>query len=48
MHRKNDSMGPPASSSSVLGSAYLQHTGEGIVAVDEGQKIVALRGGVKR
>ena len=41
MRTKNDSMGPPASSGSALISASLEHSGEAVVAVDEGQKIVA-------
>ena len=39
MRTKNDSMGPPASTALI--SASLEHSGEAVVAVDEGQKIVA-------
>ena len=45
---KSDSAGPPAPSSSALPSTFLECASEGVVAIDESQKIVAFGGGAER
>ncbi len=44
---KSDSAGRPAPSSSALPSTFLECASEGVVAIDESQKIVAFGGGAE-
>ena len=45
---KRDSVGPPAAGGSALPSRFREFAIEGVVAVDESQKIVAAAGGDER
>ena len=45
---KSDSVGPPAPGGSALPSAFLEFAIEGVISVDESQKIAAFGGGAAR
>ena len=45
---KSDSVGPPVLGGSGLPSTFLEFAIEGVVAIDQSQKIVAFGGGAAR